>query len=582
MSLGPGEMRYGLAQGQTPAFQSRERIILACLRLAPVCAAGGVLIGVAVLFGFALGWSWVWRPLPAGPATNPWTAIAFIFLGLSVLVARPWRTGPAVLLFAGLAGAIAVVRLALSSSEYLTYFHTLLLPAPLRDAILAGSARSIGMGFNTALVIGLLSASLLLPQQRHVALAQILASFASLPLVVSLIGYIYGVPGFYGAAAPPTIAGGLLCVLAVLMRSAHRAPLRQFLSLDPGGRLIRYQLFMLTSGCLLIGLVAARLEIPIDPRTLPLLAVAMLVIIVFVLGDAAYYSSRVGRWRSLRATAMNSPAARALRGAWSRGEIFLLYQPQIDLATNRLLGVEALARWQDPKRGLVAPGEFIPQAEASGLIVPLGTWVLRTACTEAARWTSGPLAHATVSVNASPMQINQPGFAELVFEVLRTSGLPPGRLILEVTESVMIQNANRGLQALRELAAAGVHIAIDDFGTGYSSLSYLRLLPSDHLKIDQSFIRELPDDQGATEITRAIVAIGKSLGMRITAEGVESPQQAEFLQSIWCDEGQGYLYAAPMAAAELALWAEQWQSRLPDAERAASETPPTEARTAYG
>ncbi|HSI39503.1 MAG TPA: EAL domain-containing protein, partial [Xanthobacteraceae bacterium] len=321
---------------------------------------------------------------------------------------------------------------------------------------------------------------------------------------------------------------------------------------------------------------------PIDPKTLPLLAIAMLVIIVFVLGDAAYYSSRVGRWRIERANAMSAPLTRALRGAWHRGEIFLLYQPQIDLATNRLLGVEALARWQNPKMGLVAPADFIPHAEASGLIVPLGTWVLRAACTEAASWTSGPLAEATVSVNASPMQLNERGFAALVLDVLHSTGLPPGRLILEVTESVMIQGANRGLQGLRELAAAGVHIAIDDFGTGYSSLSYLRLLPSDHLKIDQSFIRELPDDQSATEITRAIVAIGKSLGMRITAEGVESPQQAEFLQSIWCDEGQGYLYAAPMAAAELALWAEQWQSRLPDAERAASETPPTEARTAYG
>jgi diguanylate cyclase (GGDEF)-like protein/PAS domain S-box-containing protein len=250
-----------------------------------------------------------------------------------------------------------------------------------------------------------------------------------------------------------------------------------------------------------------------------------------------------------------------LRGAAERGEIFLVYQPQIELATERIIGAEVLMRWQHPMRGLISPIRFIAVAEDSGLILALGEWALRESCRQARIWRDHGLLDICISVNVSAVQFRQTDFVATVERVLRDTGLSHGNLELELTESVVMQGVEPTLGKLRELDALGVKVAIDDFGTGYSSLSYLRQFTVDRLKIDQSFVRDLPGNVDAEAIAAAIVAMGLSLGLRIIAEGVETEAQAEFLQSILCKEGQGYLYAWPLAADEFEAWVAEWQRR---------------------
>ncbi|MEO5655453.1 MAG: EAL domain-containing protein [Nitrosospira sp.] len=250
-----------------------------------------------------------------------------------------------------------------------------------------------------------------------------------------------------------------------------------------------------------------------------------------------------------------------LRGAAERGELFLVYQPQIELATERIIGAEVLMRWQHPMRGLISPIRFIPVAEDSGLIIAIGEWALRESCRQTRIWRDCGLLDICISVNVSAVQFRQTDFVTTVERALRDTGLSHGNLELELTESVVMQGVEPTLGKLRELDALGVKVAIDDFGTGYSSLSYLRQFTVDRLKIDQSFVRDLPGNVDAEAIAAAIVAMGLSLGLRIIAEGVETEAQAEFLQSVLCKEGQGYLYAWPMAADEFEAWVVAWQNR---------------------
>jgi diguanylate cyclase (GGDEF)-like protein/PAS domain S-box-containing protein len=250
-----------------------------------------------------------------------------------------------------------------------------------------------------------------------------------------------------------------------------------------------------------------------------------------------------------------------LRGAAERGEMFLVFQPQIELATERIIGAEVLLRWKHPARGLISPIRFIPVAEDSGLILAIGEWVLRESCRQARIWRDRGLLDICISVNVSAVQLRQTDFVTTVERALKDTGLPHGNLELELTESVVMQGVEPTLGKLRELDALGVKVAIDDFGTGYSSLSYLRQFTVDRLKIDQSFVRDLPGNVDAEAIAAAIVAMGLNLGLRIIAEGVETEAQAEFLQSVLCKEGQGYLYAWPMAVDEFEAWVAEWQSR---------------------
>jgi diguanylate cyclase (GGDEF)-like protein len=231
-----------------------------------------------------------------------------------------------------------------------------------------------------------------------------------------------------------------------------------------------------------------------------------------------------------------------LRRALYAGELAVHYQPLVDTRGQQVIGFEALLRWHHPKQGMIQPTAFIPLAEETGLIVPIGEWVLRTACVEAAAWPE----RLKVAVNVSPVQFQDTKLVGVVAEALAASGLPPDLLELEVTESVLLQNSSGTLKTLHQLHELGVRISMDDFGTGYSSLSYLRSFPFDKIKIDQSFVRDLSFSQDATAIIRAITAMGTSLGIRTTAEGVETEQQLNQLRAEGCSELQGYLFSRPI------------------------------------
>lgn len=236
-----------------------------------------------------------------------------------------------------------------------------------------------------------------------------------------------------------------------------------------------------------------------------------------------------------------------LRKALISKEFELHYQPLVDLRSNEVNGFEALIRWNHPKRGLILPGEFIPLAEETGLIVPLGEWALKTACYEAVEWPD----HVKVAVNLSSVQLNNRNMLNFVMEALAESGMPARKLQLEITESVLLQNTFSTLATLHELRKLGVQIALDDFGTGYSSLSYLRSFPFDKIKIDRSFIQDLSNGAQPVAIVEAVANLAKCLNMSSTAEGVETQHQMDLLQSIGCTEMQGYLFSRARPANEI-------------------------------
>ncbi len=239
-----------------------------------------------------------------------------------------------------------------------------------------------------------------------------------------------------------------------------------------------------------------------------------------------------------------------LRHALERNEFLVYYQPQMHLATGIIVGAEALLRWQHPDLGLILPYNFIPLAEETGLIVQIGEWVLHRACLQHRQWRDNGLPILRMSVNLSPRQFRQPNLSQHVIQIVEANNVDPTLLELELTESMLMQDADMAAKILQELKDRGFQLAIDDFGTGYSSLSYLRRFPIDKLKIDQSFVREIPTNQDDMTITRAIVALAKSLNLKVIAEGVETKPQAAFLKTLRCDEVQGYLIGRPMPAEE--------------------------------
>ena len=270
--------------------------------------------------------------------------------------------------------------------------------------------------------------------------------------------------------------------------------------------------------------------------------------------DTAMYRAKdMGKNRCVRFEAsMNQAVVRrqaiehALRAALQQGHegLALHYQPLYAAADKTLVGAEALLRWSHPELGAVSPLEAVMVAEDCGLIVPLGYWVLRTACRDAARWQAhGP---QRVSVNVSARQLGDPQFLERVMDILREERLPASLLEIELTETVLMDNMEAGAHTLHRLSQLGIHLAIDDFGTGYSSLAYLRQLPMRRLKVDRSFVKDLPGQEHSRTIVNAIVALAHGLGLHITAEGVETPEQADYLVRLGCDVLQGYLFARPM------------------------------------
>jgi EAL domain-containing protein (putative c-di-GMP-specific phosphodiesterase class I) len=235
-----------------------------------------------------------------------------------------------------------------------------------------------------------------------------------------------------------------------------------------------------------------------------------------------------------------------LRHALDNGEFEIHYQPFLGLLTNEIVGFEALARWRHPERGTVPPTDFIPLAEQTGLIERLGAWMLEGACRTVAGWPGEP----TIAVNLSPVQVRNPAIVTTVQEALQRSGLPANRLELEITEGVLLSDGPASLATMQRLRSLGVRLSMDDFGTGYSSLGYLRNFSFDRIKIDRSFVSGFPASRDCAAIVHAILGLGRSLGIAVTAEGVETEEQLQRMRAEGCDEAQGYLISRPLPAGE--------------------------------
>ncbi|HNV92314.1 MAG TPA: EAL domain-containing protein, partial [Thauera aminoaromatica] len=239
------------------------------------------------------------------------------------------------------------------------------------------------------------------------------------------------------------------------------------------------------------------------------------------------------------------------------GDLRLHYQPQIDAASGRVYGCEALVRWQHPERGLLPPDRFVPFAEQSGLIVPLGEWVLREACLQQVRWRDAGLPPLDVAVNISALQFRRRDFVATVARVLGETGADPARIELEITESALMDATPELVASFDQLVALGLTLALDDFGTGYSSLSYLKRLPLRRLKIDRSFVDGLPDNPEDAAITSATLSLARDLGMEVVAEGVETEEQRGYLRKRGCRAMQGYLFSRPLGVEEFRTWFEE-------------------------
>lgn len=278
--------------------------------------------------------------------------------------------------------------------------------------------------------------------------------------------------------------------------------------------------------------------------------------------DLAMYHAKSGggeQYRFFIASMRQDTQARMnlendLHHALERDEFELVYQPQADVETGKMNGAEALIRWRHPHRGLISPAEFIPLAEETGLIVPIGRWVIQEACRQVRVWLDEGVGLVPVAINLSARQFHQRDLRQMLADALAAYDLPPSALVLEITESTVMNHAEETIAILRELSAAGFSIAIDDFGTGYSSLSYLKRFPVDKIKVDRSFVMDIPGDGNDVAITSAIIQMGKSLGLKVVAEGVETLLQRNFLHAQGSDGMQGYWYARPMPPAELSAF----------------------------
>jgi diguanylate cyclase len=299
--------------------------------------------------------------------------------------------------------------------------------------------------------------------------------------------------------------------------------------------------------------------------------------------EAMYFAKRSGRktFRFFDSSIMGFSRERLeiegeLRGALAQGQLTLHYQPKIDIATGEMRSVEALIRWRHPKRGLILPGEFIPIAEESGLILEIGDWVIREACRQAREWRQRNLPFLRVAVNVSPLQFCQANFVKKVNAALKEHSLDATYLEIELTEATLMSNAETSVALLEQLSELGVVVAIDDFGTGYSSMSYLQRFPIDKLKIDRSFISDVASNAGDASIVRAIISLAHGLRLKVIAEGVESEEQLGILRRMGCDQYQGFYRSAAVPAADIERFARHDDKRLkapgePDIDRTQSK-----------
>jgi EAL domain-containing protein (putative c-di-GMP-specific phosphodiesterase class I) len=379
--------------------------------------------------------------------------------------------------------------------------------------------------------------------------SQALLCIVILMPVNGLLAALYGIPDAYGQLSIMASLGGLLCASALLAKQISQTSISYLLLLDESGKHLRWIVCILFLCSIVLGGVGVYFKH--DPRVTPIIITVALMAIVSIM-TTTYYRKGVVHEQVLPPEDL--AFASELEAAIAHEEFYLVFQPQIEFKTGKMVGVEALIRWQHPQRGVIPPNRFIQVAELTGLIVPMGAWVLKAACQHVTSWQGDELTNAKVSVNVSPLQLNSEGFTDYVIQVLRETGLAAERLVIELTESAFVHRDCKSMENLLALKRIGVKLAIDDFGTGYSCLAYLRDIPGDYLKVDRSFVNDVPGKERSEAVTSAIVVLGKNLHYQIVAEGVETEAQAEYLKGLGCDFVQGFLYAKPMTARALQEW----------------------------
>jgi len=409
-----------------------------------------------------------------------------------------------------------------------------------------------------ALLACLIATSYLLQRSGWLATSQAILYVAVMIPLIPLLGFLCGIARPYGMMPPLTTLSGLLCAFSLLAKHASHPPMSYLLLMDDNGKQIRFSIVFLS----FFAIMLARAGVEFGEsmlRALPVVVVISILAIIYTMTATYYRRGQDSEQVILPAADMDF--ASQVETALDAHQFYVVYQPQIDFHSGKLKGVEALVRWRHPEKGVISPDKFIRVAELTGLIVPLGKWVMRTACAQAAQWTHHPvLGKAEVAVNVSALQLKSGSLVEDILAILKETGLPPQRLVVELTESSFVQDDGENLRTMHRLKEAGIKLAIDDFGTGYSCLSYLRDIPGNYLKVDRSFVMELPGHNKAEAVIEAIVSLGKSLDYRIIAEGIENEAQAKFLEGIGCDIAQGFLYAKPLEVDALQQWVSQTYS----------------------
>jgi len=403
-----------------------------------------------------------------------------------------------------------------------------------------------------ALLACLIATSYLFQRSGWLATSQAILYVAVMIPLIPLLGFLCGIARPYGIMSPLTTLSGLLCAFSLLAKHASHPPMSYLLLMDDNGKQIRFSIVFLSFFAIM--LARAGVEFGQDMlRALPVVVVVSILAIIYTMTATYYRKGQTSEQIVLPAADMDF--ASQVETALENQQFYMVYQPQVDFNTGKLKGVEALVRWRHPEKGIISPDKFIHMAELTGLIVPLGKWVMRTACTQAAQWNHHPvLGKAEIAVNVSALQLQSGTLVEDILQILKETGLPPHRLVVELTESSFVQDDGANLRMMHRLKEAGIKLAIDDFGTGYSCLSYLRDIPGDYLKVDRSFVMELPGHNKAEAVIQAIVSLGKSLDYRIIAEGIENEAQASFLKGIGCDIAQGFLFSKALEAQALQQW----------------------------
>lgn len=403
-----------------------------------------------------------------------------------------------------------------------------------------------------ALLACLIATSYLFQRSGWLATSQAILYVAVMIPLIPLLGFLCGIARPYGIMSPLTTLSGLLCAFSLLAKHASHPPMSYLLLMDDNGKQIRFSIVFLSFFAIM--LARAGVEFGQDMlRALPVVVVVSILAIIYTMTATYYRKGQTSEQIVLPAADMDF--ASQVETALDNHQFYMVYQPQVDFNTGKLKGVEALVRWRHPEKGIISPDKFIHMAELTGLIVPLGKWVMRTACTQAAQWNHHPvLGKAEIAVNVSALQLQSGTLVEDILQILKETGLPSHRLVVELTESSFVQDDGANLRMMHRLKEAGIKLAIDDFGTGYSCLSYLRDIPGDYLKVDRSFVMELPGHNKAEAVIQAIVSLGKSLDYRIIAEGIENEAQASFLKGIGCDIAQGFLFSKALEAQALQQW----------------------------